>query len=93
VQQVKIAFAPVSRHETKPSDEGKQQDEDDQSRPVDVLHRAPPSPFWRAVSRLFAHFTLQLQNARLRKHGADDDPKQLIPVEERHADPLGSTLL
>src|SRR5262249_27244883 len=38
VQQIEIALAPMRRRETKPSDEPKQRDKNDQSGPIDVGH-------------------------------------------------------
>jgi hypothetical protein len=38
MQQIKIAFSPLSRGKARRSDSNKEQDEDREGNPVDVLH-------------------------------------------------------
>ena len=88
VQQVEIALAPVGGREAEPGDEAEQQHEDDQRGPVDVLHGSLPDfPLFRSADREASRLVLGREIDDRGEHGADDHPKQLIPVEERHADP------
>jgi hypothetical protein len=92
VQQVEIAFAPVGGGKAQPSDESKQQNENYQRGPVDVLHDIPPSVLVPDPGLIYPLvFSRKINNRG--KRGADDYPKQLIPVEERHTDPRGFDLV
>src|SRR5712671_5249726 len=89
-QQVEIAFAPVGRSKTQPGYKGKQQDEDRQSGPIHVLHDIPPLSLWRSLQSFDVPVLIFGRKINDRgEEGADDYPEELIPVEERYADPIG----
>src|SRR5579859_964898 len=97
VQLIKVAFAPMRGGKPKPGYEGKQGQENEEGGPVHVLHGTPPVSFPRyfvlplaAASAARSAATLGLLLGREidngGQDGSNDDPEELIPIEERHAE-------
>src|SRR6185312_10922462 len=74
VQHVQVAAAPVCRDESEPGDEAEQDDEDDEGGPVDHV-RSPARSVLEAIDDAD-------------DGGTDQDPKELVPIEERDARPV-----
>jgi hypothetical protein len=90
VQQVEIAPPPPRGSEAQPGYEGEQRDENDEGSPIHLRHgilrkvpsrpRAPPARCfgWSLVLGRKVNYCGQ--------DGAEDDPEQLVPIEERQTD-------
>ena len=79
VQKVEVALAPPGGGEAEPGDQAEQQNEDDQRSPVYLRHPTPSRTLGPESSP-----GCPVHHGR--EHGADDDPEELKPVEERQPD-------